>query len=121
MKKILFIEDSHTVRSMMSAVLERGGFEVKTAEKGSDGYTHVKNWQPDLILLDVMLPDANGFDLLEKFKSDESCKQIPVLMLTSRDSADDVIRGLKTGASDYLVKHSTMPKVLLEKVKKWVG
>ena len=103
---------------MMSAVLKRDGFDVMTAEKGSDGYKQAKDWKPDLILLDVLLPDANGFDLLEKFKSDDTCKDIPVLMLTSRDNPEDVAKGLKLGASDYLVKHSTMPKVLLEKVKK---
>ena len=121
MKKILIIEDSRTVLSMMAAVLKGGGFDVATAEKGGDGYNQAKEWKPDLILLDVMLPDTNGFDLLEKLKSDESCKQIPVLMLTSRDTPDDVVKGLHMGASDYLIKHSTMPKILLEKVKKWLG
>ncbi|MGH7772260.1 MAG: response regulator [Candidatus Binatia bacterium] len=121
MKKILIIEDSRTVATMMSAVLKGGGFDVKTAEKGNDGFTQAKDWKPDLILLDVLLPDANGFDLLEKFKSDESCKDIPVLILTSRDSPDDVRKGLKLGANDYLVKHHTMPKLLVEKVKKWLG
>ena len=121
MKKILIIEDSRTTLSMMSAVLKGGGFEVRTAEKGGEGYAQIKDWKPDLILLDVMLPDANGFDLLAQFKSDETCKQIPVLMLTARDNPDDVIKGLQAGASDYLVKHSTMPKILLEKVKKWLA
>lgn len=121
MKKILIIEDSRTALALMSSVLKNGGFDVMTAEKGSDGYKQIKEWKPDLVLLDVILPDANGFDLLAKFKSDDECKQIPVLMLTSRDNPDDVVKGLQLGASDYFVKHSTRPKILLEKIKKWVG
>jgi len=121
MKKILFIEDSNTVLAMMSSVLARGGFEVKTTVSGNDGYLQAKEWRPDLILLDLMLPDTHGFNLLEKFKSDETCKDIPVLVLTSRDNPDDVVKGLQSGASDYLVKHNTMPKILLEKVKKCLG
>ena len=118
MKKVLIIEDSRTILAMMSAVLKGGGFDVRTAETGGKGLDQAKEWKPDLILLDVMLPDSNGFDLLEKLKSDESCKDIPVLMLTGQDNPDNVAKGLKLGARDYLVKHSTMPKVLLEKVKK---
>ena len=121
MKKVLIIEDSRTVLAMMSSVLKSGGFDVMTAEKGNDGATQVRDWKPDLILLDVMLPDTNGFDLLTKFKAEESSKDIPVLMLTARDSPEDVVKGLQMGASDYLVKHSTMPKILLEKVKKWLA
>jgi len=121
MKKVLIIEDSRTVLAMMSSVLKGGGFDVMTAERGGDGHTQVRDWKPDLILLDVVLPDTNGFDLLTKFKAEESSKDIPVLMLTARDSPEDVVKGLQMGASDYLVKHSTMPKILLEKVKKWLA
>ena len=120
MKKILLIEDSPTILTMISAVLKRGGIDVKTAETGSDGYTQIKEWKPDLVLLDLLLPDTNGLDLLAKIKSDESYKDIPVVMLTSQDNPDDVVKALKAGASDYLLKYNTMPKVLLEKVKKWI-
>jgi len=121
MKKILIVEDSPTVVAMMANVLRGGGFEVKTVEKGSDGQAQAKSWKPDLILLDVMLPDTNGFDLLAQLKSDDEVKNIPVVMLTARDAKEDVDKGLEGGAMDYLVKHSTMPKLLLEKVKKWLG
>ncbi len=120
MKKILIIDDSRTVLVMMSAVLKASGFEVQTAEKGSESHTLVKDWKPDLIILDVMLPDANGFDLLAKFKSEESSKDIPIVLLTGRDSPEETAKGLELGAVGYLVKHRTMPKVLVEKVKSWL-
>ena len=121
MKKILIIDDSRTVLMMMSAVLKAGGYEVATTEKGSEGLEKVMECKPDLVILDVMLPDISGFDLLAKLKSEESVKDIPVVMLTARDSREDVAKGLEAGAIGYLVKHSTMPKILLEKVKSWVG
>jgi DNA-binding response OmpR family regulator len=80
-----------------------------------------REWKPDLILLDVMLPDESGFNLLAKLKAEESSKDIPIAMLTARDSREDVAKGSELGAIGYLVKYSTMPKVLLDKVKGWIG
>jgi len=121
MKKILIVDDSPTVLTMMSAVLKGASYDVVTAGKAAEGSNKVKDWKPDLILLDVILPDETGFSLLAKLKAEESSKDIPIAMLTARDSREDIAKGTELGAIGYLVKHSTMPKVLLEKVKGWIG
>lgn len=121
MKKILIVDDSPTVLTMMSAVLKVAGYDILTVGKAAAGIIKAQDWKPDLILLDVMLPDESGFNLLAKLKAEESSKDIPIAMLTARDSREDIAKGSELGAIGYLVKYSTMPKVLLDKVKGWIG
>lgn len=121
MKKILIVDDSATVLAMMAAVLKKAGYDIATAATTADGLAKTKEWKPELVLLDVMLPDESGFTLLTKIKTDEGCKDIAVAMLTGQDSPTDVAKGTELGAIGYLVKHATMPKILVEKVKGWIG
>jgi twitching motility two-component system response regulator PilH len=123
MKKILIIDDSKTQLAIMASVLRGGGFDVVISENGGDGYAQAQKWKPDLIFLDIVLSSTmSGFDVLDELKKDPSVvKDVPVVMLTGRSSGEDVAKGFQKGAKDYLLKYNTMPKVLLEKVKQYLG
>ncbi|MGH1365976.1 MAG: response regulator [Calditrichia bacterium] len=103
-KKILVIEDDKRLVTIMSDQLEYLGYEVCLAYDGLEGLKLVEETRPDLIVLDIMLPGLDGYEICSKIKSIESSKQIPVLMLTSKGKDDDFIRGYKTGADDFLTK-----------------
>ena len=121
LKKILLIDDSQTVQMIMGASLQASGYLViyeKTAQAGVKAAVEQK---PDLILLDLMLPDKNGFDVLKELKEKEETKNIPVIILTAKDSGEEVIKGKQLGADDYCVKLKTTPKVMQEKVSKLIG
>ncbi len=101
---ILIIEDESGVREMVSFTLKRQGFNIIAAEDSQTGLKILGEIFPDLILLDWMLPDINGIDLARRLKGDERYKDIPIIMLTARGEEDDKIRGLDTGADDYITK-----------------
>jgi DNA-binding response OmpR family regulator len=100
--RILVIEDAGILRKSLLTGLSDEGYVVDACADGLEGYWLAKEYPYDLIILDIMLPGMNGFDLLEKLR-DEGNKSL-VLMLTARDDVDDRVRGLRSGADDYLVK-----------------
>lgn len=99
--KLLLIDDDTELSGMLSAFLELQGFAVSTAASGEDGVAIIPALQPDLIILDVMLPGINGFDVLKRLRE---TGDTPVIMLTARGDEPDRIHGLKEGADDYLSK-----------------
>lgn len=104
MPKILVVDDSPTVLEVVTAVLVQEGYEVITASDGLEGLNKARSEKPDLIVLDVMLPKMQGYQVCRLLKFDENYKEIPILMYTSKDQEDNKITGLKTGADDYLIK-----------------
>lgn len=102
--KILVVDDSPTVLEVVTAVLVQEGYEVITASDGLEGLNKARSEKPDLIVLDVMLPKMQGYQVCRLLKFDENYKEIPILMYTSKDQEDNKITGLKTGADDYLIK-----------------
>ena len=120
MKKILFVDDSITFTAMMSNALRMGGFEVVTAAKCGDVLPIVQAGGLDLVILDMILPDGTGIELLRKIKADEKTKQVPVVILTARENADEIAEVMKNGGYAHLVKYKTTPKTLLESVKSWL-
>ncbi len=104
MPKILVVDDSPTVLEVVTAVLIQEGYEVITASDGLEGLNKARSEKPDLIILDVMLPKMQGYQVCRLLKFDENYKEIPILMYTSKDQEDNKITGLKTGADDYLIK-----------------
>jgi DNA-binding response OmpR family regulator len=102
--KILVVDDSPTVLEVVTAVLIQEGYEVITASDGLEGLNKARSEKPDLIILDVMLPKMQGYQVCRLLKFDENYKEIPILMYTSKDQEDNKITGLKTGADDYLIK-----------------
>lgn len=102
MKRILVVDDDATVRNILRRGLSYEGYRVDTAESGRQALTVARDHTPDLVILDVMLPELNGFDVLERLrKADEN---LPVMMLTARDGETDQVKGLNLGADDYVVK-----------------
>src|SRR5437867_3643718 len=98
MKKILFIEDEPALQKTLGTILSRQGFEVIAALDGEAGMRLAKQKKPDLILLDLILPRIDGFELLKKFKADAETSAIPVIVLTNLEGATDVQKVLELGA-----------------------
>ena len=103
-KKILVVDDSPTERHFMVELLTRNGFSIVTAESGEDGIVKAKIEQPDLIIMDVVMPGLNGFQATRTITRDEATKHIPVILCTSKNQETDKIWGLRQGAQDYVTK-----------------
>ena len=112
MKKILIIDDEIHIVELLKFNLENNGYKVDYSYDGFDGYLKTKEFQPALILLDWMLPNISGIDLLKKIRSDETLEQIPVIMLTAKNMEEDKLEGLEDGADDYITKPFSVKEVL---------
>lgn len=99
--KILVIDDDNALREMVGIVLESEGFEVSYHDAGSGALDKFKSSQPDLVLLDVMLPGKDGIEVCREIRA---VSGTPIIMLTAKTESDDVVRGLEAGADDYVVK-----------------
>lgn len=103
-KKILIVDDQFTIRYLVEHQLKKEGFETFMAKDGPGALEAARAHQPDLIVLDVMMPDMSGFDVLQQLKNDPDLAQIPVIFLTSLSSKEDKLRAFNLGAEDYLTK-----------------
>ncbi|OGZ33346.1 MAG: hypothetical protein A3I88_00635 [Candidatus Portnoybacteria bacterium RIFCSPLOWO2_12_FULL_39_9] len=117
MKTILFIEDESTLQKTVGQILEQEGYEIKGALDGETGLALAKREKPDLILLDLILPKLDGFEVLKGLKQDEATRSIPVIILTNLESSADVERALDLGASTYLVKANYELEEVVAKIK----
>jgi CheY-like chemotaxis protein len=114
---VLLVEDSPSQAIRFKTSLESGGCQVHWAENGLDGLQAAREKPFDLIILDVELPDIDGFQICSKLKADPTVADIPVVMLTTRDRAEDALTGLDNGAVDYIPKDMFAETVLLETIK----
>lgn len=112
MKKILIIDDEIHIVELLKFNLENNGYKVDYSYDGFDGYLKTKEFNPDLIILDWMLPNITGIDLLKKIRSDVKLEQIPVIMLTAKNMEEDKLEGLHEGADDYITKPFSIKEVL---------
>jgi two-component system alkaline phosphatase synthesis response regulator PhoP len=110
-KKILLVEDEEHLRKTISLNLELEGYEVITAADGIAALKNFRSSNPDLIVLDVMLPELNGFEVCEAIRKENSA--VPVLFLTAKDTGADRVQGLKLGADDYLAKPFNLEELML--------
>lgn len=101
---IVCIEDEEDIQEIIAFNLERAGYQVSLAADGVQGLALVKASQPDLILLDVMLPRLNGMQVCQKLRADEATQDIPIIMLSARSEEMDIVKGLTGGADDYITK-----------------
>lgn len=115
-KQILCVEDETAIQQMIRFSLEREGYAVTEAENAFEARAHVANQAPDLMLIDWMLPDLSGPELIRRFRKDELTRDIPMIMLTARSEEEDVIHGLEVGADDYLAKPVSL-KTLSARIK----
>jgi DNA-binding response OmpR family regulator len=116
-QKILIIEDDQFIRESIVQRLKKEGYEASAAIDGEEGIKKVKEEKPALVLLDLVLPVLDGFEVLTKMKEDPSLSSIPVIILSNLDQKEDVERGLKLGAVDHLVKAHFTPGEIIEKVR----
>jgi twitching motility two-component system response regulator PilH len=114
--KILVVDDSATERFFFAELLSKNGYNVVTAENGAEAVTKAKSEQPDLILMDVVMPGQNGFQVTRTISRDPETAHIPVIICTSKNQETDRYWGMKQGARDYLVK-PVDPKDLLTKIR----
>jgi len=103
-KKILIVEDEESLLKLESILLTSRGYEVKGVADGKAALTAVMEVKPDLVLLDIMLPEVDGFEVCRQIKSNEATKHIPVIMLTAKKSREDMARGEQVGADWYITK-----------------
>jgi len=116
-KTILIVEDDKFLRELIAQKLIKEGYEISKATDGEQGIKKIKEERPDLVLLDLILPGIDGFEVLTRIKTDPALAQIPVIILSNLGQSEDVDRGLKLGATDYLVKAHFTPDEIIEKVK----
>jgi DNA-binding response OmpR family regulator len=115
--KILIIEDDRFLRELMVRKLKMENLEVVEAEDGAEGLKKIKEEKPDLVLLDLILPEMDGFEVLEQKRKDEEIKDIPVIILSNLGQKEEIDRGLQLGAKDFLVKAHFSPSEIVEKIK----
>jgi len=116
-KRILLVEDDGFLAGMYVAKLELEHFEVVLASDGEEGWEKIQSWHPDLVLLDIILPKKNGFQVLASMKKDPATQSIPVMLLTNLGQPADVERAKSLGADDYLIKAHHMPAEVIRKIK----
>ncbi|MCX6759901.1 MAG: response regulator [Candidatus Nealsonbacteria bacterium] len=116
-KKILVIEDDKFLRELISQKLMKEGYDIFEAIDGEKGIEAIKSEKPDLVLLDLILPEVDGFGVLAKVKEDPALAQIPIIILSNLGQKDDIEKGLKLGAVDYLIKAHFTPNEIVEKIK----
>lgn len=119
-KRILIVDDEEDLRKMLAFRLEAVNYEVLQAANGQDGLNRARSDNPDLIILDLMLPKLDGFKVCRMLKFDEKHKHIPIIMFTARAQKSDENLGIEMGADAYITKPFE-PKVLLEKIKELLG
>lgn len=107
---LLVVDDEENLRSMLSAALRHHGFEISVAANGREALAAVEESTPDLVVLDVMMPDLDGFEVCRRLRADNN--HTPVLFLTARDSTEDKVRGLTLGGDDYLEKPFSLEELV---------
>jgi len=121
MPKILIIEDDIFLRDLAFQKLKALNFEVSQAIDGEEGLKKIIEIKPDLVLLDIILPGMDGFEVLKKKQENKEISSIPVIILSNLGQKEEIDQGLKLGAKDYMIKaHFTLDEVL-EKIKQILG
>jgi DNA-binding response OmpR family regulator len=115
--KILIIEDDASFRRVYHDMFETAGYQVLVAENGELGWDLAKAEKPDLVMLDLVLPGLNGFEVLKYIRGDSETKNIPVIITTALGEQDDIRKGIELGANDYLVKGFFTPREVLAKIR----
>ncbi len=116
--RILLVEDEEALADVLEAKLKKEGHELKVSYNGEDGYEQIKNWKPDLILLDIVMPKMDGYEVLEKM-NEEGIK-IPVIIISNSGQPVEIEKTKKLGAIDHLIKTQFDPKEVVDKVQKYL-
>ncbi len=120
-KKILLIEDDPFLTEIYVTKFEQAGYSVEVAEDGKSGYEKVKEMKPDIVLLDIVLPNMEGFEVTEKIKNDPEAKDVMVIMLTNLGSDEDIQKANNKGADGYIVKSRYTPSEIVSRVEEIIS
>jgi len=118
--RILLVDDEPDIVETAAFMLQTRNYLVSTASGGLEGIEKAKNERPDLILLDIMMPEVDGYDVCMRLKADEDTRHIPIIMLTAKGESEAVLKSYGLGANDYIVKPFSLPS-LLGKLRKFLG
>jgi two-component system alkaline phosphatase synthesis response regulator PhoP len=118
--KVLLVEDDQMILDMYKTRLVADGYEVFTTDKGSEAMSLAKSKKPNIVLLDVILPEVDGFSILKDLKADSETKSIPVLMLTNLGQESDQSKGKDIGAQGYFVKAQHIPADIISKIEELI-
>ena len=117
MKSILLVEDDPLMVDIYTTKLKEAGFSVELASSGKEGFEKIQNKKPDLLLLDIVLPEETGLELLKKIKSVPKLQKIPVIILSNLGQRAEVEEGLRLGATKYLIKAHFTPSEVIGEIK----
>ncbi len=120
-QNILVVEDDKFLRELMSQKLIKENYNVSEAVDGEEGLKKVKEEKPDLVLLDLILPGIDGFEVLARMREEQQVAKIPVIILSNLGQKEDIEKGLSLGAVDYLVKAHFTPGEIIGKIKRVLG
>ncbi|MEW6040772.1 MAG: response regulator [Elusimicrobiota bacterium] len=115
-KKIVVIDDEEDYLNLVKTILEPLGYKIIFSSNGTDGLSKIKSDIPDLVILDVNMPEINGYQLCQQIRKTQDIKHIPIILLTVRRKEDDKVKGLELGADDYITK-PFHPKELIARVE----
>jgi len=120
-QNILVVEDDKFLRELISQKLVKESYNVSEAVDGEEGLKKVKDEKPDLVLLDLILPGIDGFEVLARMREEQGVAKIPVIILSNLGQKEDIEKGLSLGAVDYLVKAHFTPGEIIGKIKRILG
>lgn len=116
-QKILIIDDDPFILEMYVLKFKEEGFKIETAKDGKEGLKKIKEYEPDVVLLDIVMPIMDGFDVIRSLKRENVQTKAKIVLLTNLGQKDDVERGMQLGAHDYIIKAHFTPSEVVKKVK----
>ncbi|MCC6525364.1 MAG: response regulator [Polyangiaceae bacterium] len=119
-KKVLLVDDSETALHMGRLILGRGGYQLVLARNGAEAVTKALAERPDLILMDVVMPELNGFEAVARLRAEDATRDTPIIMVTTRGEEDNVRRGFEAGCNDYVTKPINTVE-LLSKIRSFLA
>lgn len=120
-KKILIIEDEELLCNLLERKLNEEGYQVSVAKDGVEGMKMIRETKSDLVLLDIVMPNKNGFEVMEEMQADEKLKHIPIIVISNSGQPVEIDKAKELGAKDWLIKTEFDPQEVIEKVKKQIG
>ena len=121
MKKVLIVEDEELIGDLLQKKLRQEGYYASVAIDGEAALKQIREEKPDIVLLDIVLPRLNGFEVLSELKKDEELRQIPVIIISNSGQPDEIEKAKELGVRDWLVKTEFDPREVLEKVQRQIG
>lgn len=116
-KKVLLIDDDPFIVDIYALKFKQEGFNIEIAQDGKTGMKKIEEFQPDIVLLDIVMPQKDGFDILKDLRENSAFRKVKIILLTNLGQKEDVERGTKLGADDYIIKAHFTPSEVVEKVK----